>query len=175
METERVLNLDQYKRPILTVDQTIDLMLCGKKLDGVLVEESEDVNLYNENRIILEEDTMLSECIDYDSIQAFHAAQQNKWFMPEEYLKLDVWEYVLTLCSTEKELERVEMELIMFEERGMFDLLRLLIYMVDHFRKHKYVWGVGRGSSVSSYCLYLIGVHKVDSIRYNLDIGEFLK
>ena len=36
-------------------------------------------------------------------------------------------------------------------------------------------WGVGRGSSVSSYCLYLIGIHMVDSIKYNLDIQEFFK
>jgi DNA polymerase III alpha subunit len=37
------------------------------------------------------------------------------------------------------------------------------------------LWGVGRGSSVASYCLYILGVHKVDSIKYELDIHEFLK
>jgi len=42
-------------------------------------------------------------------------------------------------------------------------------------RKNNLVWGVGRGSSVSSYLLYLIGVHKVDSYKYRLDIKEFLK
>jgi DNA polymerase III alpha subunit len=48
-------------------------------------------------------------------------------------------------------------------------------YLVDTLRKNNVVWGVGRGSSVASYILYLIGVHKVDSIKYNLDINEFLK
>jgi DNA polymerase III alpha subunit len=42
-------------------------------------------------------------------------------------------------------------------------------------RKNKIVWGVGRGSSVASYVLFLIGIHKVNSLKYNLDIKEFLK
>jgi DNA polymerase III alpha subunit len=42
-------------------------------------------------------------------------------------------------------------------------------------RSNNIVWGVGRGSSVASYVLYLLGVHKVDSIKYGLDIREFLK
>jgi DNA polymerase III alpha subunit len=42
-------------------------------------------------------------------------------------------------------------------------------------RKHNIVWGVGRGSSVASYVLYLIGVHKINSMYYDLDIEEFLR
>ena len=57
----------------------------------------------------------------------------------------------------------------------MIDVLRYLKYLVDTMRKHKIVWGVGRGSSVASYCLFLIGVHRVDSVLYQLDIKEFLK
>jgi DNA polymerase III alpha subunit len=57
----------------------------------------------------------------------------------------------------------------------MFDLLFYLKYLVDTMRENKIVWGVGRGSSVASYVLYLIGVHKIDSIKYELDINEFLK
>jgi DNA polymerase III alpha subunit len=37
------------------------------------------------------------------------------------------------------------------------------------------VWGVGRGSSVASYVLFLIGVHRIDSMKYNLDYKEFLR
>jgi DNA polymerase III alpha subunit len=47
--------------------------------------------------------------------------------------------------------------------------------MVDTFREEKIVWGVGRGSSVASYVLYLLGVHKVDSLKYNLNVDEFLR
>jgi DNA polymerase III alpha subunit len=48
-------------------------------------------------------------------------------------------------------------------------------YIVDTLRKNQIVWGVGRGSSVASYALYLIGVHKIDSVKYDLPIGEFFK
>ena len=57
----------------------------------------------------------------------------------------------------------------------MITLLKYLKYLVDTMRENKIVWGVGRGSSVASYVLYLIGVHKIDSIKYELDIKEFLK
>jgi DNA polymerase III alpha subunit len=57
----------------------------------------------------------------------------------------------------------------------MIGLLKYIKYLVDTMREHKIVWGVGRGSSVASYALYLIGVHKIDSVKYGLDINEFLK
>ena len=63
----------------------------------------------------------------------------------------------------------------MFEERNLFPVIQILIYIIETMRKHKLVWGVGRGSSVASYVLYLIGAHKVNSLTYNLDIEEFLK
>jgi len=50
-----------------------------------------------------------------------------------------------------------------------------LKYLVDTLRKNNVIWGVGRGSSVASYVLFLLGVHKIDSLYYNLDIEEFLK
>ena len=95
--------------------------------------------------------------------------------MPEKYKSLDIAKYILNLCKTDRELQRVGMELLLFQERNMFDLLRFLVYIVDVMREHDIVWGVGRGSSVASYVLYLIGIHKIDSIFYDLDIEEFLR
>jgi DNA polymerase III alpha subunit len=74
-----------------------------------------------------------------------------------------------------EELARVDQELLLFIQHGMFDVLFYLKYLVDTMRENNIVWGVGRGSSVASYVLYLIGVHKIDSIKYKLDINEFLK
>ena len=70
---------------------------------------------------------------------------------------------------------RVEEELALYKARNLYPILQLMIYIVDMMRKNNLVWGVGRGSSVASYVLYLIGIHKIDSIKYNLDIEEFLK
>jgi DNA polymerase III alpha subunit len=41
--------------------------------------------------------------------------------------------------------------------------------------KQKIIWGVGRGSSVASYVLYKLGVHRINSLYYNLDATEFLR
>lgn len=96
--------------------------------------------------------------------------------IPQHYREIDIREYVSNLGQRgPDETGRVEMELDMFEERGLFPILQLLIYIIDKMRKHNLVWGVGRGSSVSSYLLYILGVHKVDSHKYRLDIKEFLK
>ena len=95
--------------------------------------------------------------------------------MPDEYKQLDIEQYVLDLAKTNEEKERVNFELELFKSYAMIDVLKFLKYMVDTLRKNNIVWGVGRGSSVASYVLYLLGVHKVNSIKYNLDPTEFLR
>jgi DNA polymerase III alpha subunit len=82
---------------------------------------------------------------------------------------------LLDKCKTQQEIDRVNDEYTLYEERDLIMLLRLFIFLVDYMRKNKFVWGVGRGSSVSSYILYLIGVHRVDSLKYGFDIRDYLK
>jgi DNA polymerase III alpha subunit len=108
-------------------------------------------------------------------IELFDWQQQQIWHMPAEYLELDIAQHVLNLCSTEAELQRVGKELLLFQERELFNLLRYLKYFVDTMRKNNIVWGLGRGSSTASYILYLLGVHKINSLFYDLPIEEFLK
>ena len=95
--------------------------------------------------------------------------------MPDQYRTLDIAEHVLKLCSTEAQLQRCGAELLLYQERGLFDLLRYLTYLVDVMRDNHVIWGVGRGSSVASYVLYLLGVHRIDSMYYELDPAEFLR
>jgi len=109
------------------------------------------------------------------SLEQFDTNMQDDWFMPESYKSFDIDLYLLSLCNTEIETNRVVDEIKLFAQYDMIDLLCYLKYLVDTMREHNIVWGVGRGSSVASYCLYLLGVHKIDSIKYDLDIREFLK
>lgn len=109
------------------------------------------------------------------SQEQFDHRCQGVWFMPRTYRELDIAEYVLGLCKTQEELQRVGEELLLYQERDLFDLLRYLKFLVDTMRENKLIWGVGRGSSVSSYVLYLLGVHRIDSLYYNLDPREFLR
>ena len=109
------------------------------------------------------------------SIEDFDRQNIENWHMPDEYKNLDIVEHIISLCKTQQELDRVATELLLYQERNLFDLLRFLKYMIDVFNKNNIVHGVGRGSSTSSYVLYLLGVHFIDSIKYDLDINEFLK
>ena len=108
-------------------------------------------------------------------VEEFDRINQSSWHMPKEYYNLDIAKWVLDQCKTEAELQRAGDELIKFQERNMFVLLQYLKYLVDTMRKNNVVWGVGRGSSVASFVLFLIGIHRINSLYYQLDIGEFLK
>lgn len=109
------------------------------------------------------------------SIQEFDTLNQSDWFLPEEYKNFNIAEWLLNQCKTDEEYTRVVNELELYVQHGMIDVLVCIKYLVDFMRENDIVWGLGRGSSIASYCLYLIGIHKVDSIKYQLDIKEFLK
>ena len=133
-------------------------------------------SLYN---IPFEDPTQFNKFCDLLDVERIvsNVEYSNEFNIPQHYKELDVEFYIKNMVqiSTPEQLARVEMELKMFQTRNLFPVLQLLIYIVDTMRKHNIVWGVGRGSSVASYCLYLIGVHKIDSLKYNLNIREFLK
>lgn len=97
------------------------------------------------------------------------------WNMPEQYQDLDLESYFAVRITTGEQIQRVMQELDLFQKNGLEPMLKFMIYMVDIMQENHIVWGVGRGSSVSSYLLFLIGLHSVDAIKYNLDIREFIK
>ena len=97
------------------------------------------------------------------------------WFMPQKYYELNVLEWLLNKCQNDSEKKRVKQEYLLFEKKNFIKVLQFLIYFIDTLRANNIVWGVGRGSSVASFCLFLIGVHKINPIIYNLDITEFLR
>jgi DNA polymerase III alpha subunit len=109
------------------------------------------------------------------TVEEFDQMKQNSWHMPDEYRHMDIAEYVLSLCDSNEKLQRCGQELLLFQERNLFDLLRYLKYLVDTLKSNNMIWGVGRGSSVASYVLYLLGVHRIDSMFYDLDAREFLR
>jgi DNA polymerase III alpha subunit len=96
------------------------------------------------------------------------------WFIPKDYCP-NLVEFLYAQCSTPEQTQRVDQELELFIKNDMYELLHVMKYLVDTLRTNGVVWGVGRGSSVASYVLHLIGVHKIDSIKYNIPIEEFFK
>jgi len=109
------------------------------------------------------------------SVKEFDEQNINNWYMPKEYHDLNVKKFLLDKCQTQIEKDRVETEYELFERKKFIKVLQFLIYFINTLRKHNKVWGVGRGSSVASFCLFLIGVHKINPIQYNIDYKEFLR
>jgi DNA polymerase III alpha subunit len=144
-------------------------------LNGIIVEQTVDLETA---ALMLEEIPTLvkyNQMAEEISTEEFDQHNQSRWLMPDEYLNLDIAEHILNLCNTDAELQRCGQELMLFQERNLFNLLRYLKYLVDLMTQHKLIWGVGRGSSVSSYVLYKLGVHRIDSLFYELDPAEFLR
>lgn len=156
-----------------------DLMMQGRKvtdLNGVIVDPDLDIQKIISS--IEDPGSLLTWTFPEDSniaVPEFDRQRQDIWFMPQEYRDIDIAEHVLSLCSTQEQLQRVGEELLLFQEHDLFDLLRYLRYLVDRMRENNVIWGVGRGSSVASYVLYLLGVHRIDSMFYDLDPREFLR
>ena len=144
-----------------------------ESLQGLLVEPG--VNLETAAAYLEQVPELVEYAFTDMTVAEFDAVNQNSWHMPDEYRHMDIAEYILSLCNSDAQLQRCGQELLLFQERNLFDLLRYLKYLVDTLRDNRMIWGVGRGSSVASYVLYLLGVHRIDSIFYDLDAREFLR
>ena len=107
--------------------------------------------------------------------EIFDKENCDNWHMPDKYYQINVLQWLLDKCQNDEEKMRVQMEYDLFEKKKFIRVLQFLIYFVDTLRANNMVWGVGRGSSVASFCLFLIGVHKINPMLYNLDITEFLR
>jgi DNA polymerase III alpha subunit len=170
------MKYDQYGQAYTDSNELCNLLYKNPGLD-ISRFQVEDSLEYNRSvaELHAELDLLDSYHTIDQTVEEFDSMLQKNWRMPKEYKDMDIAEYVLGLCKADHELQRVGQELLLYQERDLFDLLRYLKYLVDILRKNNVVWGVGRGSSVASYVLFLIGVHKIDSLYYNLDIVEFLK
>jgi DNA polymerase III alpha subunit len=98
----------------------------------------------------------------------------NNWFIPEKYKNMDIEKFLVDQCP-EENYDRLQQELELYHKNQMVPVLKTMKFIVDTLRENRVIWGVGRGSSVASYVLYLIGVHKIDSVKYKLPIDEFFK
>lgn len=170
---------NKFGETILNTDDAFKALYSGKVLDfnNTLFEPNDTLEKFNraviENFDDFSKLKVYQENIDLE-IADYDKENQKSWFMPEEYKSIDIEEFLVSQCP-EHNYERLATELELFHQYNMMDLLKYLKYLVDTMRQHNIVWGVGRGSSVASYALFLIGVHKIDSIKYGLDINEFLK
>ena len=170
------MRTDQYGQIVFNERDLCDLLMQGRAPSSVnraLVESS--VSLDRAREYLNEIPELLTYAESDLTVEEFDRESQSHWHMPTEYFDLDIAEYVLSLCENDAELQRCGHELLLYQSHGLFDLLRYLKYLVDTMRENNIIWGVGRGSSVSSYVLYKMGVHRIDSLYYDLAVEEFLR
>jgi DNA polymerase III alpha subunit len=165
---------DKYSRQILSENDICELLMQDPErvFKALLVDN--EIKFHSDLELTYTPKFSKPEQLNL-SVEEYDQRNQSNWYMPDEYKNFDIAKYVLDLCQTDAELQRVGDELLKFQELEMFPMLCYCKYLVDTMRKHNVVWGVGRGSSVSSYVLYLIGVHRINSLHYDLSIDEFLK
>ncbi len=169
---------DKYGRVSFSANEIFDALYCGKlKSLNLVTFENEQEHSKFCSAVKTNYDGFPNPNVQVNldiDISEFDSSLQKEWFMPDEYKNMDI-EGLLTHLCPKQNYDRMHKEIVLFRQHNMIELLKYLKYLVDTMRKHNIVWGVGRGSSVSSYCLYLLGVHKIDSIKYDLDIKEFLR
>jgi len=172
-----LMKTDELGIPRFSNRDLMDMIYTGHidKCHVVLCDASDDVERFN---TVMEEQGLptLKKYIPLDvDEKTFDGVCQSEWFMPEEYKNMDIEQKIVNLCDDASEVQRAYEELHEFNKRGMYDLLRYIVYLVDFMRNNNIVWGVGRGSSVASFVLYKIGIHKINPIQYGLDWHEFLR
>jgi len=167
---------NKFGEMIFSEDDVINLVMQGhdiQNIKGMIVDHTVDLSRFPD--IIDPVPDLLAQRFHSCSVPEFHAQNQSQWHMPDEYRNMEIAEYILSLCDTQAQLQRVGEELLLYQQHGLFDLLRYMKYLVDVMKQNNVIWGVGRGSSVASYVLYLLGVHRIDSMYYDLDPLEFLR
>lgn len=168
------MKTNYHGQTIVNEVDLIDGWLSGRRVSDVIIDDVEPINIYNNWCNMYDSKDVITAHSEYKQDNYIEKCMSN-WAMPEKYKELDIVKFINDKELTYQERDRVQLEIEMYRERGLIPVLRFLVYLVDLCKENNIVLGVGRGSSVASYVLYLLGVHKVNSIKYDLDIKEFLK
>jgi len=170
------MNRDAWGRRLISESEICDLLYADPMFD---LDKLEMADPHKHNAAIKSNYSELDSIKQLEAIeiepQRWHQINQEHWWMPDHYSEMDIAKHVLEACEGEAELQRCGMELIEYQDRGLLPLLRYLKYLVDTLRSKDVVWGVGRGSSVASFVLYKLGVHRINSLHYDLDFQEFMR
>lgn len=148
-----------------------ELIFQGVPISKIISpEESEDIELYNNLAdVSIAKNKSENDLLDFS------------WQIPKSYVDINLDRYILQELSNkipdenkrEQYLKRANDELHEIRFRGIEMLFKTLIYIIDRFKKSNTVWGVGRGSSCASLVLFIIGLHRVDPVKYGIPLTEF--
>lgn len=170
------MQLDEFSRPFFTAADMVEVLYKDQadKIPLMSFESCSEIEEYNALvKKLFRPQLKIHQPLDITQ-EEYDKEMQSNWFFPTD-ADIDVQEWLLEKCETDEQRNRVLEEYTEYTKQELTQLLKFLIFLVSFMREHKIVWGVGRGSSVASYILFLIGIHKIDSIQYDLDWREFLR
>lgn len=173
-----VEKINAYGEITLDEDEIIDAMLSGTDVTNVFIDDDAAYSKFERSasKVYTENLPLIKPYRKKDTEPERHLHRRSlNWKIPSEYVYMDIVEFLIKQCTTDEEIQRVEHEVVEFNKRDELDVLRVMKYIVDMFREHNVVWGVGRGSSVSCFCLYLIGINKINPLKYGIPCTDYFK
>ena len=136
---------------IFNESDVMDLVMQGRQLDSLknmLVDDT--VNLEDAVSFIEELPSFVPYTFENNiAVKDWDSVNQQNWHMPREYKDIDIAEYILGLCDNEAELQRCGEELLLYQERDLFNLLCYLKYLVDVMTTNQVICGNRRRSPIS--------------------------
>jgi DNA polymerase III alpha subunit len=171
------MRTDSLGLPIFDHQDAVDLIYQNRLavLQDLQFEPHKEIEIYNKSvKLTGVGETLHTYQPMLVDVKEFDQLLQSEWFMPNDAKNFDIESHIISITPVGCE-QRVQEELAAFKQHGYLNLLKFLHYLVQNMRSSNMLWGVGRGSSVASYVLYLLGVHRIDSIQYGLDWREFLR
>ncbi len=169
--------IDEYGQTIFDQDGLCSALMSDMPILNLLAEDIPAIRQFNQLYTEWDNGSPIVNLYvqPTESISEYHKIRQQRWMAPASYRSIDVKQWLLARCGTQVEIDRVNLEYDLFVQNDMIPVLIFLIYFVDYLRSHSIIWGIGRGSSVASFCLFLIGIHRINPIIFGLDIHEFLR
>lgn len=154
----------------------MSLVTSGQSIDDVPFVPHPDIALYHHlnGTAKTSMEWKQSERMDGPPISSYY------WITPEPYKSMNIAEYCGERLDqlgldTQMYQHRLMEELNRVEDRRMGHFLRCLVWVTDTMRTNQVLWGLGRGSSCASLILFLLGVNKVDPVKYDIPMEEFYK
>lgn len=170
-------NIDEYGRLKMDTEDIINLYVQQGVEKNIHITDNDEYEKYikynkkfNRNYDSLKK----LEPINIDS-NTYLQEYSKEWIIPEKYYDYDIIEILKSRCNNTTELDRMIKELNEFVKRDQIQILYLMFYLVDWLKENNIVWGVGRGSSVASFVLYLIGINRINPLEFDIDMYEFFK
>ena len=126
------VKVNMYGQAILSADNLRELLLQGKNISHLNVISSEEIELFEkyQSELLQETITFLNAPEENLTFDEFHQKCAEEWIFPVIYQQIDVKRWLLDKCSSQAQIDRVNQEYALYEERDLIMLLRLFIFLV---------------------------------------------